>query len=194
VTTDGPRVEPLAAEAAHEAAAQDVPDYVADINVFQVLLRHPPLAKALYALLDPLLLHGTVDTRLRELVIMRVGWVTGSYYEWGQHWSLGQAFGVAADDLAAVRDWEHDDRFDAIDRAILAATDETLAGGPVSDATWAALGDALPDDAQRMELLMLIGGYQMLSGVLRSLRVPLDDGLEVWPPDGSGPPLSPPDR
>jgi alkylhydroperoxidase family enzyme len=118
---------------------------------------------------------------------MRVGWVTGSYYEWGQHWSIGQAFGVAADDLAAVRDWEHDDRFDATDRVILAATDEMLAGGPVSDATWAALGDALPDDATRMELLMLIGGYQMLSGVLRSLRVPLDDGLDVWPPDGVNP-------
>jgi alkylhydroperoxidase family enzyme len=183
-----PRVGPLDADEAHEAAAaHGIPDYVADINVFRVLLRHPPLAKALLGLLDPLLLHGTIDTRLRELVIMRVGWVTGSYYEWGQHWSLGQAFGVAADDLAAVRDWEHENRFDATDRAILAATDETLAGGPSSDATWAALGAALPTDEQRMELLMLIGGYQMLSGVLRSLQVPLDDGLEMWAPDGVDP-------
>ena len=31
---------------------------------------------------------------------------------------------------------------------------------------------------------MLVGGYQALSGVLRSLDVPLDDGLEIWPPDG----------
>ena len=91
-----------------------------------------------------------------------------------------------ADDLAAVRDWEHHERFDATDRAILRATDETLAGDPVSDATWTALTEALPE-SQCIELLMLIGGYQALSGVLRTLQVPLDEGLEMWPPDGNPP-------
>jgi hypothetical protein len=38
-----------------------------------------------------------------------------------------------------------------------------------------------------MELLMLIGGYQMLSGVLRTLGVVLDGGIDLWPPDGRAP-------
>jgi alkylhydroperoxidase family enzyme len=178
------RPAPLDPDAAHAAAAAiGIPDYVADINVFRVLLRHPPIAKCLNDMLQPLLLEGTIDARRRELVIMRVGWVTGSEYEWGQHWTLGPAFGAPVEDLAAVRDWETDARFDATDRAILAATDELLAGGPVTDATWRELTSGLPE-SQCIELLMLVGGYQALSGVLRSLEVPLDDGLEVWPPAG----------
>lgn len=183
------RVAPLPAAAAHAAALDaDVPDYMADVNVFRVLLLHPPLARCLADMLDPLLLRGTIDGRLRELVIMRVAWVTGSAYEWAQHWQLGPMFGAPVEDLAAVREWEHEARFGPVERAILAATDETLAGRAVSDETWAALGDAFPAVEHRMELLMLVGGYQLLSGVLRSLAVPLDDGLELWAPDGISPP------
>lgn len=178
------RLAPLDPAAAHAAAADvGIPDYVADINVFRVLLRHPPIAKCLHDMLQPLLLHGTIDARRRELVIMRVGWVTGSAYEWGQHFVLGPMFGAPAEDLAAVRDWPSEPRFDATDRAILTATDELLAGGPVGDTTWGELMRLLPE-SECIELLMLVGGYQALSGVLRSLDVPLDDGLEVWPPDG----------
>lgn len=185
------RVERLSAEAAHvAAAAAGLAEYVADVNVFRVFLQHPPLARCLNAVLDPLLLMGTIDARLRELVIMRVAWVTGSEYVWGQHWMLGPMFGAPTEDLVEVCDWEGSTRLGPAERAILAATDEMLAGRALSDATWQQLGDALPDDAQRMEMLMLIGGYQMLSGVLRSLHVPLDDSLETWPPDG----VSPPDR
>lgn len=183
-----PRVSPLPLHAAREAATHvGLPDYVAEINVFRVLLHRPALAKGMYDALDPVLLHGTIDARLRELVIMRVGWVTGSYYEWGQHWHLGPMFGAPSDDLAAVRDWDHDDRFGPVERAVLAATDITVAGRAIPDDLWAELGEALPREAQRVELVVLIGTYQMLSGVLRSLRVPLDDGLAVWPPDGVGP-------
>ena len=178
------RPAPLDTDAARAAAAGiGIPEYMADINVFRVLLRHPPIARCLHDLLQPLLLHGTIDARRRELVIMRVGWVTGSAYEWGQHWVLGPTFGAPAADLAAVRDWRDEERFDAVDRAVLAATDELLAGGPVSDPTWAELTANLAE-SDCIELLMLVGGYQALSGVLRSLAVPLDDGLEVWPPDG----------
>ena len=99
------RLAPLDPEAAHAAAADaGIPDYVADINVFRVLLRHPPIARCLNDMLVPLLIRGTLDPRRRELVIMRVGWVTGSAYEWGQHFVLGPMFGAPAEDLAAVRD------------------------------------------------------------------------------------------
>lgn len=183
-----PRVEPLPLATAREAAIRiGLPDFVADINVFRVLLHRPALAKGFFDALDPVLLHGTIDARLRELVIMRVGWVTGSYYEWGQHWHLGPLFGAPPGDLAAVRDWKHDDRFGPVERAVLAATDVTLAGRAIPDDLWAALGEALPGETQRIELVVLVGTYQMLSGVLRTLRVPLDDGLEVWPPDGAAP-------
>ena len=51
--------------------------------------------------------------------------------------------------------------------------DETADAGAVSDATWEALEDLL-SESELIELLMLIAHYQMLTGVLRSLRVQLE--------------------
>src|ERR1700739_2669716 len=63
--------------AADEAA---VPDYMAELNIFQVLLNHPPLARGINDLLATMLWHGALDPRLRELLIMRIGWVTPRDY------------------------------------------------------------------------------------------------------------------
>ena len=109
MSDDGPRIEPLSAEAAKKAAAEaEVPEAMADLNVFRVLLRQPRVAKQLNDLLITLLFRGSLDGRLRELVIMRIGWATGSSYEWTQHWRVAQEqFATSAEDLLALRDWRN---------------------------------------------------------------------------------------
>ena len=57
-------------------------------------------------LLATMLWHGALDPRLRELVIMRIGWLTGCDYEWTQHWRVASRLGVPAEDLLGVRDWQ----------------------------------------------------------------------------------------
>jgi alkylhydroperoxidase family enzyme len=87
------RVPRLPVEEAKAAADQaGVPDYMAELSIFQVLLNHPTLARALNDLLATMLWHGALDPRLRELVIMRIGWLTACDYEWTQHWRV--AFGL----------------------------------------------------------------------------------------------------
>jgi alkylhydroperoxidase family enzyme len=186
-TSEGrvPRLSREDAQAAAEAAG--VPTGYADLSVFQVLLRHPSLARALADALTTLLFRGRLDARRRELVIMRLGWSTGSVYEWTQHWSIAQGFGVAADELLGVRDWERHPGFAAADRAVLAATDETRRDGRISAATWRALEEHLPDVETRIELVAVIGVWGMVAELLRSLEVPLEEGVEPWPPDGVGP-------
>ena len=91
-----PRLPVDEAKAAADEAG--VPDYMAELAIFQVLLNHPRLACALNDLLAIMLWRGTLDPRLRELVIMRIGWLTASDYEWTQHWRVAQGLGVSADD------------------------------------------------------------------------------------------------
>jgi hypothetical protein len=62
-------------------------------------------------------------------MIMRIGWVTGSAYEWTQH-AGGDDRGDPPDVLA-VRDWRNSDRLTAA-TGVLAATDESLAGKSIS--------------------------------------------------------------
>jgi alkylhydroperoxidase family enzyme len=187
-TGEGPRIEPLEpADARRAAADANVIEAVADLNIFRVLLRHPQLAKGVERLLGQLLFRGSLDARLRELVIMRIGWLTGSVYEWIQHWRVATQLGVEPDDLLGVRDWERYDGFGDAERAVLAATDETVRDGRVSDATWGACTDALADDQALLELVAVIGCWRMIASVLQTLQIPLEDGVEPWPPDGVSP-------
>src|SRR4051812_49575908 len=55
-------------------------------EAFRVLANNPGVARVAYNQLIQLLENNKFDTRLRELMIMRIGWVTGSAYEWTQHW------------------------------------------------------------------------------------------------------------
>jgi alkylhydroperoxidase family enzyme len=134
-----------------------------------------------------LLWNGTLDARLRELVIMRIGWKTGSVYEWTQHWRVATQLEVDPADILAVRDWQSSARFGPAERAVLAATDETLDTGTISDATWAACAEHVGADAQLIELVVAIGNWRLFSSLLRSVRVPLEDGVTPWPPDGTAP-------
>lgn len=184
-----PRIPLLPIEEAKAAAsAAGVPEITADLNVFRVWLHHPALARWFSDLLMGLLWEGRLDRRLRELVIMRLGWATGSDYEWTQHWKIALGLKIDEADLLGVRAWRDHDTFGPAERAVLAATDETIADGAVSAATWQACVDHVSDDPQvLLELLAAIGTWRMVSGILRSLEVPLEEGVTSWPPDGVGP-------
>ena len=79
-----------------------------------------------------MLWHGALDSRLRELVIMRIGWLTACDYEWTQHWRVASGLGVPANDLLGVRDWRAYEGFGPTERAVLAATDDVVRDGAVS--------------------------------------------------------------
>ena len=182
------RVPRLSTEEAKRAAADiGIPEYMGDLSVFQMLLNHPPVARALNDLLALLIFKGRLDGRLRELVIMRIGWVTGSVYEWTQHWRVATGMDIDPDDIVAVRDWQKHEGFGEAERAVLQATDETLRDGTISADTWEACERHVGGTVELIELVVAIGNWRMFSALLRSLEVPLEDGVEAWPPDGLRP-------
>ena len=183
------RVSRLPLDEAKAAADEaSVPDYMAELSIFQVLLNHPQLARALNDLLATMLWHGVLDSRLRELVIMRIGWLTACDYEWTRHWRVASGLGVSADDLLGVRDWPAYDGFGPAERAVLAATDDVVGDGAVSAESWAACERELNGDTTTLiELVTVIGAWRMVASILHSLKVPLEEGESSWPPDGRAP-------
>lgn len=193
-----PRVKLLDdSEAAQVSDTYHIPKSVADLNLFRALLRRPQIARAL-SLLGAVLFQGDIkqdsdgtigpslDPRLRELAILRIAWRTRSVYEWTQHWRIATRIGIPADVLASVRDWRTSERLESKERAVLAAVDEIVDTGSVNDSTWVELASFL-DDAQLVELTVVIGNWIMASVILRTLRIPLEQSLESWPPDGLEP-------
>lgn len=162
---------------------------IARLNIFRTLFHRPRTARAIADLLLSLLLDSDIGHRRRELIIMRIAWVTGSEYEWAQHWPLAQEmFECTAAELLAVREWHGADCFDRADRAVLTATDELLDTGDLCDETWRACFERLGRDAA-IEMVAAIATWGLISKLARGLRVPLEEGVEGWPPDGKVPPL-----
>jgi alkylhydroperoxidase family enzyme len=181
-----PRLPLDEAKAAADEAG--VPDYMAELAIFQVLLNHPALAGRLNDLLALMLWHGKLDSRLRELAIMRIGWLTASDYEWARHWRVAQGLGVSADDLLGVREWPSYRGFGPTEQAVLAATDDVVRDGTVSEQSWAACRQAFgTDHATLVELVTAISAWRMVASILHSLQVPLEDGVASWPPEGQPP-------
>ena len=182
----GARVGRLAAEEAPQRGAEaGVPDALARLHIFRVLLHSAPLAKAMSDLLLGLLFRSSLDHRLRELVIMRLGWATRCDYEWTQHWKIAlEQFGCSEADLLGVRDWRSADHFGEAERAVLAATDETLEHGAVSPETFARCLEHVGGEAACIELVGAISTWRGISQIVRSLEIPLEDGVTPWPPDG----------
>ncbi len=168
-----------------------VPSSMAHLNVFRVMLNHPELAAATGNLLATLLYKANkLDLRLRELIIMRVAWRTGSVYEWTQHWRVAERLEIDADSVLAVRDWRAADCLGDTDRAVLAATDEILDAGRISDATWTECCTYLETEAERIELVLAISNWRLFSEMFQSLQIPLEEGVDHWPPDGLPSPAS----
>ena len=90
----------------------------------------------------------------------------------------------------AVRDWRVSDRLTDADKAILAATDECLAGKSISNATWAEVAKHVTDPGQQVEFVIAMGNWLAFSMLFRNLRIPLAEGLQIWPPDGLASPAA----
>ncbi|HEU5150639.1 MAG TPA: carboxymuconolactone decarboxylase family protein [Iamia sp.] len=156
--------------------------------VWRVYLGRPKYAKALYDVLTDLRFRTCLDARSFELVVMRLAWRRGSAFEWAQHWRIAVEAGVPAEHLAALRDpREGAAVFDERDHALLDAVDEIDGTGDVTDATWARLVDHLTEP-ELYELVAVVGTYTLVDVMTRCLRVPIDEGLALWPPDGRTPP------
>jgi alkylhydroperoxidase family enzyme len=172
-------------EAQSRAKEVGITEQMANLSVFRVLLQHPALAKRVCDLLISLLFtDNKLNPRLRELLIMRIGWATGAVYEWTQHWRVATQMDIPEADILAVRDWEHSDVLSEEDKAILQATDDVLQWGSISDKAWIACCQHLKTEAERVELVLAIGNWGLFSQLLKSLNIPLEDGIECWPPDG----------
>jgi AhpD family alkylhydroperoxidase len=112
-----------------------------------------------------------VDT---ELVILRVAAVRGSDYEFGHHERLGRRAGLSAEDVTRVRLGSDAPGWTERQSLLLRVTESLLEARDVDDALWSELR-AVEDEPAVIELLMLVGHYDMLATTLNTLRVQPED-------------------
>jgi alkylhydroperoxidase family enzyme len=147
------------------------------MNVFRTFANHPDLMGPWLGFGAYLLRSSKLEPRLRELVVLRVGWQCRSPYEWGQHVIIGRRSGVLDADLQRLTRSPDDDGWSGAEAAALRATDELIERHTLTDATWADL-TAHFTTQQVLDLIFLVGQYQLVACALNALRVDRDDGLD----------------
>lgn len=146
-------------------------------NLFLTLSRHPLLFFPWLIYASRLMPYGRLDRCDVERVILRVAWLTRCRYEWNQHVVIARQTGLTDAEILAVTEGPAAVR-DARIEALLCACDEVIFDGMLSIATHRAL---MPwfDEKSRIELLFLIGQYQMLAGVIHGLGVQLESDADI---------------
>jgi 4-carboxymuconolactone decarboxylase len=175
------------AQARAAAEAGGLPESLANPHVFRFALRHPILAKVFAGVIDLGVLHGELDARTREVVILRVGWRIGSIYEWSNHVPIAERAGMTEAEILAVRGDGTDPVLTARDRLAIDVVDEVLAHDVVSPQTLARARSIVGDGDELLELVALPGLYRTIGTVLATFSIPLESHVAGWAPDGQGP-------
>ena len=141
------------------------------INVYRLLLHSPPLAETWFEHNNAVRWDTGLDGRLREMVIIRIGYLARARYVVGQHVpKLALAEGLSLAECEAVKDWQDSNLFSPRDRVVLAYTDAMTRDIEVPDAVFEPLREYF-DDRQLVELTVLIGTYAMHVRVFEALRL-----------------------
>jgi len=150
------------------------------LNIFLTLARAP---KALmrYQQWGAYVLSRRNDlpAREREIVILRVGFLCKSGYEFTQHTRIGREAGLSEDEISRIKAGA-DAGWGPADAALIRASDELVGNHFISDATWAELGRHL-SDKQRMDVVFTAGQYTQTSMFLNTFGVQLEPGAKLDP-------------
>jgi alkylhydroperoxidase family enzyme len=174
-----PRVQPVEKVAirAREVAEGRL---VRPVNLSATLAHNRPISKAVAAMSSVFFDPATLDPRLRELIILRVGWDTQSVYEFGQHVLAARQVGIADEVVRLTTRPLDEGAWSAAEAAALRMVDDLCRDDCLSDEAWAGL-EVSAGQERAIAMIALAGFYRMVAGLLNSLGIQPEDDLPRWP-------------
>lgn len=149
-----------------------------DFNIYKTLAHHVDLYNRWNPLGRFILDGSSLPPREREIVMLRMGWLCQSEYEWAQHARIAKAqAGLGNEDIHRIAEGPAAAGWSDFDRTLLRMVDELRYEAMISDATWKALRTKYSVQ-QVMEAFYTAAQYQLVSMALNSLGIQLDPGLE----------------
>ena len=177
-----PRIAPMPVEEHTEAerALLD-PDGTGRpvINLYATLVRFPTLYRPRAVQSAYIRTGSTLSGRVREMLILRIGWLCGAEYEWAQHAPIARREGLTDDEVRGIAIGPDASGWSRLDAALLRATDELYRDDTISDTTWATLSESYGEH-ELIDIVITVAGYRMVSMVLNSIGVQREPGAESF--------------
>jgi 4-carboxymuconolactone decarboxylase len=133
------------------------------INLFRMLANAPTMIGPTLRLGEAILTKGTLHPKLREQAILHVARLTGTEYERVQHERIAKLVGVTDDGLQ---------------QPALKLVEALLTGDGTPPVELVDRVEADIGRAQLIELTLVVGYYAMLGGMMRTVRIDVDDVVE----------------
>ena len=152
------------------------------LSLFRTWARHLPLARALRPIGRHVLAEGALEPRDRELLILRVCARCGAEYEWGVHAvSYPPRLGLSEEKVRATRGARADDPiWEPREGLLLRVADALHDTATLDDDLWREAA-ATWDEAQLLELLLVVGFYHAVSFTVNALRLPPEPWAARFP-------------
>jgi 4-carboxymuconolactone decarboxylase len=155
------------------------------LNVYKMFANLPatfaPFIQMAHSIFD-----GTVDSRLLEIVILRVAALNKSEYQWHQHEQIASSIGISKQEIAEIKTESIVSHLSSAENVLCAITDEITKTAQLSDAHFEYLFTHYSQH-QGLTIILCISFYNMLSRFLNATRVPIE---AVNPLEGKSSPLS----
>jgi 4-carboxymuconolactone decarboxylase len=148
--------------------------------IYRTYARHVAMDQPRTSVSEHIRQDSTLSTRIRELLIIRIGVLCRSEYEWAAHAPAGRRAGMTDADIHRIVEGPAAAGGDPVENALLRAADELHRDNVVSDSTWRELS-AVFDAKQMLDVLTTVGGYRMVSMALNTFGVQLEPGAERFP-------------
>lgn len=178
---NGPqRIAGLADDAMGAEARAALESWWPPFNIHRVLAHNPATLSSWIPFGSHILRGNLMDVRLRELVVLRVGWNARSSYEWGQHAGLSRRLGIPEADILRVTQGPEAEGWTALERALLSGVDQMMEHQAIDDATYAQIA-AHYGPAELIDYVMLVAEFILVALVLNVFQVARDPGLPEMP-------------
>ena len=148
------------------------------LNIYRMLFNSPDLAKTWYGHMNSVRWDTKLSGRLRELIIIRVGYLLDAAYMLHQHIPhLALLDGVSSQECEELRNWTSAKSFSKEERSVLDYVDAITKNRAVDDKIFNTAAQYF-NDQEMVEITVLVGSYNMHGLVMDALKIDLEDHSE----------------
>jgi 4-carboxymuconolactone decarboxylase len=182
-----PRVPPVAkvVEALEKRYGGKI-SYNRPVNIAATMENHRGISEVVAAFTSGLMGTMTMSTRLKELVILRMGWDCECLYEFSQHRMRAEIEGFSDQEIIDITRPIASGEWTALEVTLLQMVDDVYVDDMISDPTWAEMQGAGLSLEECMEYLMLALMYRFVCGFLNTCGVQPEAGAPGWPEPVAG--------
>lgn len=146
-------------------------------NILTTLANHPTIFQKY---IDFIVRETTLPAREREILILRIGWLRKADFMLGWHTLYAKKAGMTEEEIARIADGPMAPGWDTFEATLLMAVDELHRDAFITNITWNTLARRY-NEQQLLDVVFMVGQYDMIAMYLNSIGVQLDPGVPLFP-------------